>query len=90
MFCLHSSVAGLAVDYCKALAAAVFKGDSTKVQYVQLQEGSATQAIARDEIDVVAMEHTLDVDVQRDDLPTGLSFSPAIFYDGLTFGGIPP
>ena len=90
MFSLPSFATGLAVNHCKALAAAIFKGDSTKVQYVELQEGSAPQAIASDQVDVVAMEHTLDAGVRRSDLPTGLSFSPATFYDGLTFGGISP
>ena len=88
MFSLPSFATGLAVNHCKALAAAIFKGDSTKVQYVKLQDGSVPQAIASNQVDVVAIEHTLDADVRRRDLPTGLLFSPAIFYDGLTFGGI--
>ncbi|KQT86292.1 amino acid ABC transporter substrate-binding protein [Aurantimonas sp. Leaf443] len=72
---------GLDVDYCKAVAAAVF-GDGTKVQYVPLSAVQRFPALQNNEIDLLARNTTWTMDR---DTTLGLDFSVVNYYDGQGF-----
>ncbi len=54
---------GLDVDYCRAVAAAIF-GDATKVKFVPLTAKERFTALQSGEVDVLVAQHHLD-DVAR-------------------------
>jgi len=72
---------GLDVDYCRALAAAVF-GDATKVKFVPLTSQNRFTALQSGEIDVLSRNttHTFIRDVTL-----GLRMVGVLFYDGQGF-----
>eukprot|EP00538_Stauroneis_constricta_P000360 CAMPEP_0119553956 /NCGR_PEP_ID=MMETSP1352-20130426/6561_1 /TAXON_ID=265584 /ORGANISM="Stauroneis constricta, Strain CCMP1120" /LENGTH=924 /DNA_ID=CAMNT_0007600449 /DNA_START=70 /DNA_END=2844 /DNA_ORIENTATION=+ len=82
---------GFDVDFCRALAAALFGGDATKVEFTDLNTSNRFTALKNREVDVLARltTHTLERDLNEPRTNTGLTFSQPIFYDGLTFGGVP-
>ena len=51
--------AGLDVDVCRAMAAAIF-GDSTKVKYTPLSSKERFTALQSGEVDVLVTQHNLD------------------------------
>ncbi len=73
--------AGLDVDICKAVAAALF-GDAGKVKYVPLNTQQRFTALQTGEIDVLSRNTTwtLSRDTQQ-----GLSFAAVTYYDGQGF-----
>jgi general L-amino acid transport system substrate-binding protein len=73
--------AGLDVDVCRAVAAAMF-GDSKKVKYVPLTTQQRFTALQSGEIDMLSRNTT--VTSQRD-TELGLNFGPVNFYDGQGF-----
>jgi len=73
--------AGLDVDYCKALAAAVL-GDAGKVRYVPLSSQQRFTALQNKEIDVLSRNTTI---TSSRDAGLGVSFVGTIFYDGQGF-----
>jgi general L-amino acid transport system substrate-binding protein len=72
---------GLDVDYCKAVAAAVF-GDASKVQYSPLSAVQRFPALQNNEIDVLARNTTWTMDR---DTTLGLTFAGVNYYDGQGF-----
>ncbi|WP_152045713.1 amino acid ABC transporter substrate-binding protein [Aureimonas psammosilenae] len=72
---------GLDVDYCKAVAAAVF-GDVTKVQYVPLSAVQRFPALQNGEIDLLARNTTWTL---SRDTALGLDFAGVNYYDGQGF-----
>jgi general L-amino acid transport system substrate-binding protein len=72
---------GLDVDYCKAIAAAVF-GDATKVKYVPLTATERFTALQSSTIDVLARNTTWTMDR---DTKQGLLFAGVNYYDGQGF-----
>jgi general L-amino acid transport system substrate-binding protein len=72
---------GLDVDYCKAIAAAVF-GDATKVQYVPLSAVQRFPALQNGEVDVLARNTTWTLGRDTKD---GMSFAGVNYYDGQGF-----
>ena len=72
---------GLDVDYCKAVAAAVF-GDATKVKYVPLTAKERFTALQSGEIDVLNRNTTWTL---GRDSSLGLSFTGVNYYDGQGF-----
>ena len=72
---------GLDVDYCKAIAAAVF-GDVSKVQYSPLSAVQRFPALQNNEIDVLARNTTWTMDR---DTTLGLAFAGVNYYDGQGF-----
>ncbi|WAJ30748.1 amino acid ABC transporter substrate-binding protein [Antarcticirhabdus aurantiaca] len=72
---------GLDVDYCKAVAAAVFN-DPTKVQYVPLSAVQRFPALQNNEIDLLARNTTWTMDR---DTALGLAFAGVNYYDGQGF-----
>ncbi|MCB8840106.1 amino acid ABC transporter substrate-binding protein [Aurantimonas sp. VKM B-3413] len=72
---------GLDVDYCKAVAAAVF-GDASKVQYVPLSAVQRFPALQNNEIDMLARNTTWTMDR---DTTLGLAFAGVNYYDGQGF-----
>jgi general L-amino acid transport system substrate-binding protein len=73
--------AGLDVDYCRALAAAVL-GDGEKVRFVPLSSQQRFTALQSKEIDVLSRNTTI---TSTRDAALGLSFAGIIFYDGQGF-----
>ncbi len=73
--------AGLDVDVCRAVAAALF-GDAKKVKYVPLTTQQRFTALQSGEIDLLSRNTT--VTSQRD-TELGLNFGPINFYDGQGF-----
>ena len=72
---------GLDVDYCKAIAAAVF-GDPSKVQYSPLSAVQRFPALQNSEVDVLARNTTWTMDR---DTTLGLTFAGVNYYDGQGF-----
>ncbi|UIJ73879.1 amino acid ABC transporter substrate-binding protein [Aurantimonas sp. HBX-1] len=72
---------GLDVDYCKAVAAAVF-GDASKVQYSPLSAVQRFPALQNNEIDMLARNTTWTMDR---DTTLGLTFAGVNYYDGQGF-----
>src|SRR5215212_136534 len=73
--------AGLDIDICKAIAAAIF-GDSEKVKYVPLTAQQRFTALQSGEVDILSRNTTWTL--QRD-TELGLNFGPVVFYDGQGF-----
>ena len=72
--------AGLDVDVCKAVAAAVL-GDPAKVEYRDLNSSERFAALASGEVDLLSRNTTMTL--SRDAAGgNGLSFAPTTFYDG--------
>ncbi len=72
------SFAGFDIDFCKALAAAVF-GDATKVEYRPLNAKQRFTALQAGEIDVLIRNTTWTL---TRDTELGANFAPTTFYDG--------
>jgi general L-amino acid transport system substrate-binding protein len=72
---------GFDVDYCRAIAAAVF-GDPSKVQYVPLTATERFTALQSNTIDVLARNTTWTMDR---DTKQGLTFAGTNYYDGQGF-----
>jgi len=72
------SFAGFDIDFCKALAAAVF-GDSSKVEYRPLNAKQRFTALQAGEIDVLIRNTTWTL---TRDTELGANFAPTTFYDG--------
>jgi general L-amino acid transport system substrate-binding protein len=73
--------AGLDVDFCKALAAAIFN-DPTKVKYVPLTAKDRFTALQSGEVDVLARNTTW---TSSRDTSLGLNFTAINYYDGQGF-----
>ena len=72
---------GLDVDYCKAVAAAVF-GDATKVKYTPLSAKERFTALQSGEVDLLARNTTWTM---TRDTSLGLNFAGVNYYDGQGF-----
>jgi general L-amino acid transport system substrate-binding protein len=72
---------GLDVDFCKAVAAAVF-GDATKVKYTPLSAKERFTALQSGEIDVLSRNSTWTM---SRDTTLGLLFAGVTYYDGQGF-----
>ena len=70
--------AGFDVDFCRALAAAIF-GDDTKVEYRNLTTQERLPALQTGEIDVLIRNTTWTLTRDTDN---GLNFAATTFYDG--------
>ncbi|WP_425482711.1 amino acid ABC transporter substrate-binding protein [Chelativorans xinjiangense] len=73
---------GLDVDYCKAVAAAVFEGDASKVQYSPLSAVQRFPALQNNEVDLLARNTTWTM---NRDTALGLNFAGVNYYDGQGF-----
>lgn len=69
---------GFDVDFCKAIAAAIF-GDPTAVEYRPLTAAERFTALQTNEIDVLIRNTTWTFDR---DVELGTDFGPTTFYDG--------
>lgn len=72
---------GLDVDFCKAIAAAVF-GDAEKVKYVPLTAQQRFTALQTGEVDILSRNTTWTL---ARDTQLGLNFTAVTFYDGQGF-----
>ncbi|MBN8952162.1 MULTISPECIES: amino acid ABC transporter substrate-binding protein [unclassified Rhizobium] len=73
--------AGFDIDFCKAVASAVF-GDPTKVKYTPLSAKDRFTALQSGEIDVLSRNTTWTI---NRDTALGLKFRPVTYYDGQGF-----
>ncbi|MEZ5538047.1 MAG: amino acid ABC transporter substrate-binding protein [Thiolinea sp.] len=69
---------GIDVDYCRAIAAAVF-GDATKVKFTPLSAKERFTALSSGEIDVLSRNTTWTM---TRDTQLGLNFAGVTYYDG--------
>jgi general L-amino acid transport system substrate-binding protein len=69
---------GLDVDYCRAVAAAIF-GDGTKVSFVPLSSKQRFTALQTGEIDILSRVSTWTM---QNDTALGLTFIGVIYHDG--------
>jgi general L-amino acid transport system substrate-binding protein len=69
---------GFDIDFCKALAAAIF-GDATKVQYRPLTAQERFTAVQSGEVDVLIRNTTATLTRET---TNGMDFAPPNFYDG--------
>jgi general L-amino acid transport system substrate-binding protein len=72
---------GLDVDYCRAMAAAIF-GDAEKVEYVPLSAQQRFTALQSGEVDVLSRNTTWTL---TRDASLGMHFTGVTFYDGQGF-----
>ncbi|OYU49278.1 MAG: amino acid ABC transporter substrate-binding protein [Rhizobiales bacterium PAR1] len=72
---------GLDVDYCRAMAAAIFN-DPTKVKFVPLSSKDRFTALQSGEVDVLVRNTTWTM---SRDTSLGLEFGPVNYYDGQGF-----
>jgi general L-amino acid transport system substrate-binding protein len=72
---------GLDVDYCRAMAAAIFN-DPTKVKFVPLSAKDRFTALQSGEVDVLVRNTTWTM---SRDTQLGLEFGPVNYYDGQGF-----
>ncbi|MCZ8374734.1 MAG: amino acid ABC transporter substrate-binding protein [Beijerinckiaceae bacterium] len=72
---------GLDVDYCRAIAAAIFN-DATKVKFVPLSAKDRFTALQSGEVDVLVRNTTWTM---SRDTQLGLEFGPVNYYDGQGF-----
>lgn len=72
---------GLDVDYCRAIAAAMF-GDASKVRYVPTTPQNRFTALQSGEVDILARNTTWTL---SRDTSLGLDFAGINFYDGQGF-----
>ncbi|CAB9497912.1 extracellular solute-binding protein [Seminavis robusta] len=77
-----SSYSGLDVDFCRAVAAGLFGGDGTAVEFVDLSSGSeGYEKLSNLEVDVMAGgTWNLENDVQEASTGLGFAFSQPYFY----------
>ncbi|AGB71070.1 MULTISPECIES: amino acid ABC transporter substrate-binding protein [Rhizobium] len=72
---------GFDIDFCKAVASAVF-GDPSKVKYTPLSAKDRFTALQSGEIDVLSRNTTWTI---NRDTALGLKFRPVTYYDGQGF-----
>lgn len=72
---------GLDVDFCRAMAAAIF-GDAGKVEFRSLTSQNRFTALQAGEVDVLSRTTTMTL---TRDTQLGLEFGPIMFYDGQGF-----
>ena len=82
---------GFDVDFCRAIAAAIFDGDATKVEFFDLSASARFVELASGGVDVLSRltTVTLSRDVLEPNAGVGFTFTQPNFYDGMTFGGLP-
>ena len=78
---------GFDVDYCRAIAAAVFGNKKDTVNFVPLTSAKRFEDLRYGIIDVLirVTTHTLSRDSATDNGGEGANFAPTIFYDGQGF-----
>ena len=77
----HGSWTGLDVDFCRAIAAAIFD-DPTKVRYIPLSAKDRFTALQSGEVDVLARNSTATM---SRDTQLGLDFPAINYFDGQGF-----
>jgi ABC-type amino acid transport substrate-binding protein len=82
---------GIDIDMCRAMSAAIFDGIYSTIVFVDLPATERFQALKNGDVDLLSRITTLTLqrDVQEPTTGVGFEFTSPIFYDGLTFGGIP-
>ncbi len=74
----NGEYAGLDVDVCRAIAAAIFD-DPKKVEYRNLNAKERFTAVQTGEVDILSRNTTWTF---SRDTSTGMEFAPVVFYDG--------
>ncbi|RAM52777.1 MAG: amino acid ABC transporter substrate-binding protein [Hapalosiphonaceae cyanobacterium JJU2] len=74
----NGEYAGLDVDICRAIAAAIFN-DPTKVEFRNLNAKERFTAVQTGEVDILSRNTSWTI---SRDTSVGLEFAPVVFYDG--------
>ena len=76
---------------CRAVSAAIFDGIYSTIVFVDLPATERFHALQSGDVDLLSRITTLTLqrDVKEPTTGEGFEFTSPIFYDGLTFGGIP-
>ena len=77
---------GLDIDFCRAISVALFDG-KVDVQFVELSGSERWQSLQTFGVHVLNRKTTLTFER---DAGIGVSFAQPTYYDGLSYGGIPP
>lgn len=87
----NGTYSGFDVDLCKTLSAAIF-GGVVQVEYVDLLSSERFSALARGDVDVLSRitTRTYSREVKEPTTGIGFEYSMPYFYDGMSFGGVPP
>ena len=81
---------GIDVDFAKALAAALFDGDLTRVRYVVVSAQERFQKLHNREVDVLARvtTNTMERDVKEPTTGKGVTYSKPNCYDTVRMVGL--
>jgi general L-amino acid transport system substrate-binding protein len=82
---------GFDVEFCRAVAAAIFAGNSSAVTFTDLSSTVRFPALQNGTVDVMSRftTDTFARDVNEPSANVGFSFTLPNFYDATLFGGIP-
>ena len=90
---LAAAWVGIDIEFCNAITGSVFFGQfSGNVDYVDLSEVEAFEALANGSVDLLSgvLSISPEYDIKEPSTGHGYDFSAPIYYDGLTFGGQSP
>jgi len=82
---------GFDVDFCRALSAALFFGDPTRVVFYDLPSPIRFIALESGFVDVLSRKSTVTLsrDIKEPTSDAGFAATSPNFYDGAAFGGVP-
>ena len=80
---------GIDIDFAKAIAAALFDGDVTRVRYDVVSAPERFQKLQNGDVDVLARvtTNTMERDVKEPTTGKGFTFSNTMFHDTVRFAG---
>lgn len=82
---------GLEIDMCRGIAAALFDGDSSKLDISRVSTNDRNALINRGTVDLIpGLTRTLEREVKDGINNDAFDFSPPYFHDGLIFAGAVP
>jgi len=81
---------GIDIDFAKAISAALFDGDQTRVKFVVVSTADRFVKLKDGEVDMLARVTTLTMerDVKEEKTNQGFTFSTPTFHDSIRFVGI--
>ena len=77
---------GLDIDFCRAISVALFDG-KVDVQFVELSSSERWQSLQTFGVHVLNRKTTLTFERNAG---IGVSFAQPMYYDGMSYGGVPP
>jgi general L-amino acid transport system substrate-binding protein len=88
---VSSTWTGFDIDICRGIAAALFNGDSSKLDISLLSTNDRSAMINRGTVDLIpGLTRTLEREVNDGVNGDAFDFSPPVFHDGMIFAGLTP